>query len=175
MTDQPSDEPHLDQPEESLPDAEQSGNPYASPQVSDEFKESDEDPLARESSRRGKIHALLGMIAAFAANGFVIGMLPEEGPIDQVVNLGTAIVFGLLVVHWYDWDRWEKRIPPWRYFTPLVVLFPGPLVMVPIYLLRTRGVKGLWPVVQAATFLTLLMAVGTAAVYAGSYFMSPAS
>lgn len=151
---------------DSTADAGQSANPYASPQV---LPGDSSDPESRVHglSNRGKSRAILGMIVTFAASGFLEGMLPAKGPIPRVIDLTAAIVFALLVLRWYEWDRWENEIPPWRYFALLVVVIPGPLFMVPIYLLSTRGSKGLWPVAQAAALLAVLMAVTTMTIRVG--------
>ena len=143
-------------------DSEDLANPYQSPKyipvATDEIDES-----RQLASRQGKRRQLWGMVATFAISGVVSGILPENIPISRICDLVTGLVFVLFVLRWCDYDRWERRISPWRFFTLLMVFFPGPLFMLPIYLITTRGFQGFVATAEAAIFFAILIAVAMVA------------
>lgn len=143
-------------------DADDFTNPYQSPQFS-QTPESAIDTPFDPSCQQGKRRQLFWMVALFAISGLASGLLPVTPRMDAVLNLGTGIAFALLILRWYECDRWERGEAPWRFFGPLMVIFPGPIVMVPVYLISTRGLRGLVATMKAALFFVFLITVGVLA------------
>jgi hypothetical protein len=76
------------------------------------------------------------------------------------------VVFLLTVLHWAHCDAAERGFTLWRYFTPLMVIFPGPLVVLPVYFVKSRGWSAaLKSTFLAAGFLILQFAIDCTATY----------
>jgi hypothetical protein len=99
---------------------------------------------------RNKRRLLLAMVALFAIYGLFLGFFPAD--VLRVAAFATSIAFAILVVSWCAQDRAERNIRPWRGFAFFVVVFPTALVMMPLYLLRTRGTSGVKSTALAAAF-----------------------
>jgi hypothetical protein len=122
------------------------------------------DPLLSAAKRR----QLLWMVLTIACSGVIGGMLREGSGISRLVDLATSITMAVFILRWCEYDRRERGGTRWRYFTPLMVLLPGPVIMVPIYLLATRGSRGFWAIAKAAAFLLLLIAIGAVGALIGN-------
>ena len=76
------------------------------------------------------------------------------------------VVFILAVLRWAHCDAAERRFTLWRYFTQLMVIFPGPLFVLPVYFVKSRGWSaGLTTTLLAAGFLILQIAIDYMATY----------
>lgn len=139
-------------------DSEQTTNPYAAPLTAEAIL-TEAELQGTPSWRREKFRLLLGMVAVFAVAGFVSGFLPDEGSASRSVSLAMGLAFSLLIVRWCAYDRQERGLAPWPHFGLLMVICPGPLIMVPIYLLATRGAPGLISTAKAAVFFVFLIVV----------------
>ena len=73
----------------------------------------------------------------------------------------------MLIVGWCDIDREERQLDRWRFFVPLMVLCPGPLVVLPAYLFVTRGVGGFVATAIAIAFFGLMIFVGAGTLVMG--------
>ena len=49
------------------------------------------------------------------------------------------IVFLIAIIRWTYYDAAERDFELWRYFFALMVVFPGPLIMMPLYFILSRG------------------------------------
>jgi len=122
-----------------------------------------QDALAAKKRRM-----LFGMVVLFAVNGFLTGVLGEDSALSAPLELVTAIAFAVMVVCWCEYDRIQRQAQRWRFFIVLMVVCPGPLVMIPVYLCVTRGVRGLISTAMAAAFFLLLIAVAMTGLLAGA-------
>ena len=143
-----------------IPD-EDSLNPYRAP-------ESPQEPAADQipdfaSRKRRKLIQLLVLMAIL---GFLTGLF-QDSSINRVTDLTGAIVMAMLIVGWCAIDREERQLDRWRFFVPLMVLCPGPLVVLPAYLFVTRGVGGFVATAIAIAFFGLMMFVGAVTLVMG--------
>ena len=141
--------------------AEDSLNPYRAP-------ESPQEPAADQipdfaSRKRRKLIQLLVLMAIL---GFLTGLF-QDSSINRVTDLTGAIVMAMLIVGWCAIDREERQLDRWRFFVPLMVLCPGPLVVLPAYLFVTRGVGGFVATAIAIAFFGLMMFVGAVTLVMG--------
>ncbi len=119
---------------------------------------------------RNKRRILLRMVILFAVCGFATG-LSHGDTLHRVVDFGMAIAFAILVLDWCAQDRAERNLRPWRGFTLMMVFFPTALVMVPLYLIKTRGLGGVKSTILAAAFfIAILLVALIAAEFAGALF-----
>lgn len=102
------------------------------------------------------------MIVLFAVGGAVSALLPDTPRVDTAFNFAIAISFAVLILRWCEYDRWERGDAPWRFFTPLMVIAPGPWLMVPIYLISTRRLRGLVVATKAILFFAFLVVIAVA-------------
>lgn len=133
-------------------------NPYQAPKAEELLAE---EPAFRErvSYRREKNRQLLWMLGLFAVAGVLEGLVLSQPDLGMILNVAASLAFCILILNWCHYDRLELGRRRWRYFAPMMVLLPGPLVMVPLYLVVSRGARGLWSTFLAACFLALLFAV----------------
>lgn len=59
------------------------------------------------------------------------------------------------MIRWTRWDAAERDFTLWRYFVPLLVICPGPIIVMPVYFVQSRG----WSRGLLATFLGLAFLV----------------
>src|SRR5262245_57456165 len=104
-----------------------------------ETAETSETPTSADvPDVRAKLRALAWMPVWLAAAGFVSGDFGARDVLDTVLLIAAAIAFAILTYRWCDADARLQRFANWSHFVPALYLTPGPLVMVPIYLLATR-------------------------------------
>jgi hypothetical protein len=155
-------------------DFEQPSNPYESPQCL-QTSAAQAETKPEFSYQKAKRRQLLGMIVTFAVSGFVSGIIVDDRVLSRLADVAAAIAFAFFVLRWCDYDHGERQERqerlwqglPWRYFTPLMLLCPGPPIMVPVYLLATRGLRGFISIAWALAFFALLVAVGIVAEVVG--------
>jgi len=133
-------------------------NPYRAP-------ESAQEPAADQildfaSRKRRRLFQLLALTAIM---GFLTGILPEDSSINRVADLATGIGIAMLILGWCAIDHEEHQLDRWRFFVPLMVLCPGPFIVLPTYLFVTRGVGGFAATAKAIAFFGLMIVVGIAA------------
>lgn len=133
-------------------------NPYESPQVDEASIAEAPDPV-KQSFRDAKLRVLTWMVVVFAVSGFLTWIISEESGFGRIVDVATMVCFAVLLLQWCSLDRTERQLDPWPYFVLLVVLCPGPLIMMPLYLCRTRGWGGLIATGKAVLFFLLLIGV----------------
>jgi len=119
----------------------------------------DDLQLEASSNARKKRKVLFAIVALFAVQGLLFGLIPGETE-QKVLGFVAGIAFAALVLSWCALDRAERNLTPWRGFTFFVVLFPTALVMVPLYLCATRGWKGIASIALAALFFVGLCLIG---------------
>ena len=114
--------------------------------------------------RQQKLKRLAYMLILFTALGF-FGVLIEDRPVAaRVFELAGSLCFVILVLSWCSIDREERGLTAWPFFALMMILCPGPLILMPIYFCATRGVRGLWSCLIAGAFMfTLFVAAGLGA------------
>ncbi len=141
--------------------AEDSLNPYRAP---DSPQEPAADQIPDFASRKRR--KLIQLLVLMAILGFLTGLF-QDSSINRVTDLTGAIVMAMLIVGWCDIDREERQLDRWRFFVPLMVLCPGPLVVLPAYLFVTRGVGGFVATAIAIAFFGLMMFDGAVTLVMG--------
>ena len=141
--------------------AEDSLNPYRAP---DSPQEPAADQIPDFASRKRR--KLIQLLVLMAILGFLTGLF-QDSSINRVTDLTGAIVMAMLIVGWCAIDREERQLDRWRFFVPLMVLCPGPLVVLPAYLFVTRGVGGFVATAIAIAFFGLMMFVGAVTLVMG--------
>ena len=140
---------------------EDSLNPYRAP---DSPQEPAADQIPDFASRKRR--KLIQLLVLMAILGFLTGLF-QDSSINRVTDLTGAIVMAMLIVGWCAIDREERQLDRWRFFVPLMVLCPGPLVVLPAYLFVTRGVGGFVATAIAIAFFGLMMFVGAVTLVMG--------
>jgi hypothetical protein len=130
-------------------------NPYQSPQAEcgPEVRTTD---LVESTYRRLKNRVLRWMLGWGLALGVVAGLM-GDGFNSRPLSLVAGILLVVLILQWCHYDRKERRIAPWPGFALMMILCPGPMVMMPVYLLATRGVRGILSVLLCAGFFLLIL------------------
>ena len=133
-------------------------NPYLPPASTTEHATINDAGNALDFLRRKrrKLHQILFAMAIF---GFAIGLFPEGSTLEQIATLAGGLSFTILTLGWCSIDREERNQEPWRFFVPMMVFLPGPMLMIPIYLFVTRGLVGFVATAKAFGFFLLMMVV----------------
>ncbi len=119
-------------------------------------------PVYRWEKRR----LLFVMLLVYAIAGAMIGALSED--LTQLITAAASIATIILTLRWCEYDRRERGLEPWRYFGVMMILCPGPVVLLPIYFLSTRGMRGFLSIGKTLVFLVVLGVVMVLAELAGS-------
>lgn len=137
----------------------QEQNPYQSPHADQEPNPSIESGQGGlDSFARRKRKYLIFLIVWSMVAGLVFGAAPVEW--EPILILLDAIVFLIAIIQWTFVDAAQHKFRLWRHFVLLMVICPGPLVMMPYYFFSTRGgVGGLKASALAFGFLMLLYAI----------------
>ena len=120
------------------------------------------DPVISELRARKRRQLLWMLIVAI-----VLGLLSGLTGIGQTdarrMQFVATLAFACPLFQWCELDRFELGNQRWCGFGLLLIVFPGPSVILPIYLLVTRGRRGILAVViAAAVYCGLLVASGLA-------------
>jgi hypothetical protein len=91
----------------------------------------------------------------FVLRGFLEPLVHDGSAMEKGLNLVTGIALAVLLVQWCEYDCEERGIKRWRYFAVMMIICPGPLILMPIYFLATRGWRGLLSILKAALCFTL--------------------
>lgn len=113
---------------------------------------------------RRKRNCLILLLVWAVVSGFVFGAVPVDWENPLVIL--DAIVFVIVIIKWTFLDAAEHGFGLWRYFVPLMVICPGPLIVMPVYFIRSRGwAAGLIACGLAVTFCLLQFGVDLASSY----------
>ncbi len=137
-------------------------NPYKSPEATQGHVAAHDAPVILDFARR-KRRQLVFVLIAMAISGFLSGFLAEDSGWSHMVDLATGLIVAILIVGWCEIDREERQLSRWRLFVPLMVLCPGPLIMIPTYFFVTRGLGGFAATAKASAFLVLMILAAGAA------------
>jgi hypothetical protein len=105
--------------------------------------------------RRAKRKVLLAMLLVFALSGFLLPLTGAEVVLRRGVDIATAIGTTVLILQWCAYDCRQRMLRRWPYFGLMLVLCPGPLILMPIYFFATRGWRGLISILKALVLFTL--------------------
>lgn len=120
------------------------------------------DPVISELRAR-KRRQLLWMLVVAIVLGLLSGLTGIGETDARLMQFVATLAFACPLFQWCELDRLELGNQRWRGFGLLLILFPGPIVILPIYLLVTRGRRGILAVViAAAVYCGLLVASGLA-------------
>jgi hypothetical protein len=137
-------------------------NPYRSPEATQEYVAAQDAPVILDFARR-KRRQLGLLLAVMAIWGFLSGFLAEDSAGIRVIDLASGLIVAILILRWCEIDREERQLSRWRYFVPLMVLCPGPLILMPTYFFVTRGIGGFAATAKACAFVVLMIVVACTA------------
>jgi hypothetical protein len=123
--------------------------------------------LADAEDRATKRRSLQQIPIWFLSAGFVTGFWGEGDLFDVLAQVVSTVAFYVLLHRWCGADARLHRRDLWRYFVLTLVICPGPLLVVPIHLVRTRGVRGLLFSLLALIYLVAAIAVQVIGILAG--------
>jgi CDP-diglyceride synthetase len=115
-----------------------------------------------------KRRALFTLIAATFTFGIIAGAPNDASPVKPVAALIQLFATFALIVRWCRIDADQRQFVLWPRFTFFTVAFPGPVVMVPLYLLKSRGTAGLTSCFYFLAISTLVVALNLVAMFVGS-------
>jgi hypothetical protein len=132
----------------------ESDNPYQAPgvEVGIGQREHAGDELG---FRRAKRRILLAILLLFALSGFLAPLTHGDATLQKGCDLVTGIALAVLLLQWCEYDRREHAIKRWRYFGLMMIVCPGPVILMPIYFLATRGSRGLLSILKASVCFAL--------------------
>ena len=129
-------------------------NPYQAPGADiaiGPHEPADDEP----GFRRAKRKIVLAILLLFALSGFLAPLTAGDPVLQKGLDLVTAIALAAFLLRWCEYDRRERQIKRWRYFAVMMIFCPGPLILMPIYFLATRGLRGLLSILMAAALFGL--------------------
>lgn len=130
-------------------------------------------PAYSPVNRSRKRNCLIFLLAVASLSGLALPIVAEMSEEASTVpamflTFSAAIQF-IAGAQWIKYDAQDRGFELWRNYAILMVFCPGPVVMFPIYFLRSMGVlRGLLATFLAACFATLLYAI----LFAGSMLVT---
>jgi len=131
-------------------------NPYRSPELA-EYDDAEPELPPLPSYGPEKERVLRALLIAWAIGGALTAFVAED--LARIVDLAMGLATVILILRWCDFDRRERGIDRWPLFGAMMLICPGPAVVLPIYFLRTRGLPGLWSTAKAFGFFILMVTV----------------
>ena len=144
-------------------------NPYRSPERG-EYDDAEPESPPPASYRPEKDRVLWALLIVWAIGGALAVFVAED--LSRIVDVAVGIATVILILRWCDYDRQERAINRWPFFGVMMILCPGPAVILPLYFVRTRGLRGLWSIAKAFGFFVLLVAVSALGALGASVLMS---
>ncbi len=90
----------------------------------------------------------------------IIGAAEIRDPLVVAVLVAMNLVVPFfLILKWCRLDAQQRGFVLWRRFALFTIIFPGPLITVPYYLLASRGVAGITSVIVAVLYATALLTI----------------
>jgi len=108
---------------------------------------------------QSKQRSLAWMLPWCAVAGFVAGCLEIRDGFDALPLFVTVVALTVLAYRWCDADARLQRFAYWDVFVPALYVFPGPLAVVPAYLVATRRGRSVRSLMLAAVYLFVLISV----------------
>jgi hypothetical protein len=131
------------------PRAMEDDNPYQSPGADitiGEDRQADDEGMFRRAKRK----VLLAILLLFVLDGFLAPLTEGDAALRGGRNIVTAIALAALLLQWCQYDRREHAIKRWPCFGVMMIICPGPLILMPVYFLATRGWRGLISIMKAS-------------------------
>ena len=119
------------------------------PESDEPIEQFDEDEPCDEPTKTAKMRCLVGLLLLFVVMG-VLDQLVVQKQADRVVTVVGGLVSIVLIFIWCQNDSYERsyRIPK---ALRLLIIFVA-ILGIPIYLFRTRGIRGVVSIVKAVVF-----------------------
>lgn len=125
-------------------------NPYQSPPAA--LERVSALPISPSLQQR-KRNCLLLWLALLSPIGALQGAFADS-ELGGVATILGYIVSAASMARWTYLDAEERQFRLWRYFVPLLVICPGPLIVMPVYFFQTRGFRGgVWACLLGFGFL----------------------
>lgn len=115
------------------------------------------DAKRTETFAKSKRRRLIGMLTLSAAVGVVVQLSPEIRRDPGLFAFCGGLLYLMLIVSWCLLDARDRG---YRIRQPLLVTIVClAFIGVPIYLIRTRGIRGVWSSTLAVIFFCILIAI----------------
>ena len=101
--------------------------------------------------------ALIWMPFWFLLAGLGTALFGEGDLIDVILQAAASLAFLVLLHKWCGADARLHGTTLWPYFVLTLVLCPGPFLVVPVHLIKTRGVNGVLSIVLAVGWFIVLV------------------
>ena len=122
---------------------------------------------ARPPLAQRKRKCLIFLLVWALISGSIFGIVDAEW--ETPLLFLDMIVFLIAIIKWTYHDAEQHDFSLWRYFVPLMVLCPGPLLVMPVYFVRSRGwAGGMIATLLSFAFVALQFAIDLAATYVAS-------
>jgi hypothetical protein len=139
----------------------------STPESDEPIEQFDENDSYDETTKAAKRRCLVGLLLLAVVMG-VLDQLVVQKQADRVVTLVGGLVSIVLIFIWCQNDSYQRsyKIPK---LLRLLIIFVA-ILGVPIYLLRTRGRRGILSMVKLAAFFGICV-LFTAIAGAITYFI----
>jgi hypothetical protein len=107
--------------------------------------------------RQIRRRALLWMFGTCLFEGLGVILFLDDDLLLNVVRIATYLACTALLHQWCGADARLHSRELWPHFALTLVVCPGPLLVLPIHLVRTRGVRGLLSLLLAIGFVVVLV------------------
>ena len=94
-----------------------------------------------------------------ASSGVLIGVVPADSFSEVVISGLTVFLLWLLFFRWCEVDAANREIELSEVFRLALVTLPGPLIMIPVYLLRSRGWRGFISCITFFAFVAVISVI----------------
>lgn len=111
--------------------------------------------------KKAKRQCLLGLLGLAAIVGVLDQVLVDDRSYDRLLTTGSAVIAVVLIAAWCHYDSWQRSYTIGTPLRFLILLLAA--IGVPVYLLRTRGWRGLISTILAGAFAGLMVVLEWAA------------
>jgi hypothetical protein len=111
--------------------------------------------------KKAKRQCLLGLLGLASIIGVLDQVFVDDRSSDRLLTTGSAVIAVVLIAAWCHYDSWQRSYTIGTPLRILILLLAA--IGVPVYLLRTRGWRGLISIVLAGAFLGLMIVLEWAA------------
>jgi hypothetical protein len=148
----------------------ESPNPYQSPRAPSQAvvlpEQNANDWCALLMKKR---RYLIAVLVVMFLSGLFEGILPLTERQARRLDIISGVIAAVLIYQWCVADARQRSTSLWKYAALTFVICPGPIIVLPIHFIRSRGVgRGLIGTLYAMGFFALMIATSMIGVFLGS-------